>query len=336
MAMVMASTWVGEDAVIAESVFGTTRVPAAVEMIENWLEKQYGEAGHLLSIELSVGAAVPILLNDGRKLFIKIWPGAVDTAALTGQLCLRGLMLRKGFPAPAILLEPMPLGPGIAALMTYDRSGEPTDVRIPGVREGMARWLARFVSSARDFADLPNLPRRDIRYSEKLWPKPHNALFNFEETTKDAKWIEDIASNALEILRKASSEIVVGHHDWSAKNMRMDEDRLAVLYDWDAVFINRETFVLGGAAAHFPTTWELPVPKNPTPAEMSSFVRAYEKERGRSFSRREQAEIVASINYVRAYTVRCEHALDTGGKNWPGSTREVLSRSTFELRHLLL
>lgn len=78
--------------------------------------------------------------------------------------------------------------------MEYNRSGAPTDMRVPGVREVMAIGLARFV---------------------------------------------------------------VGHHGWSAKHMRVVLGEMAVLYDCDAVFLDRETFILGSAAAHFPVTWEL-------------------------------------------------------------------------------
>ena len=74
-------------------------------------------------------------------------------------------------------------------------------------------------------------------------------------------------------MRNAKSRIVVGHHDWSAKNMRMGAGRIAVLYDWDAVFVDREAFVLGTAAAHFPVTWKLPVPETPSVDEVRAFVR---------------------------------------------------------------
>ena len=140
--------------------------------------------------------------------------------------------------------------------------------------------------------------------------------------------------DALKIMRNAESEIVIGHHDWSAKNMRMGEAEIAVVYDWDAAYLNHETFFVGGAASHFPVTWELPVPKTPTRLEMSAFLRVYEHARGKSFNQNDRAEIVASISYSRAYTARCEHALDTDGRNLAGSTREVLKECPFRLADL--
>src|SRR5262249_34320393 len=90
--------------------------------------------------------------------------------------------------------------------------------------------------------------------------RPPNVLFGFQETAQGAEWTDDIARTALAVMRPATSRIVVGHLDWSAKNMRMGPQGIAVVYDWDAVFLDRETFVVGAAAAHFPMTWELDVP----------------------------------------------------------------------------
>jgi len=132
------------------------------------------------------------------------------------------------------------------------------------------------------------------------------------------------ANRALSVMRGAGSRIVLGHHDWSAKNMRMGPRGIAVLYDWDAIFLDRETFVLGSAAAHFPVTWELPVPETPTIEDVAAFVEDYARARGPTFTAAELAETEAAATYARAYKARCEHALDPGGANWHGSSRESL------------
>ena len=106
--------------------------------------------------------------------------------------------------------------------------------------------------------------------------------------------------------------------------MRMGADEIAVLYDWDAVFLDREAFVVGSAAAHFPVTWELEVPETPTPSEVVAFVREYEQARGAAFTRSELIEVEAAATYARAYKARCEHAIDLEGVRWRGSSRESL------------
>jgi hypothetical protein len=186
----------------------------------------------------------------------------------------------------------------------------------------MARALARLVHEARNLLGLPGLPRMPL--PEGIWPKPHNALFDFAATATGAEWIDTVAQQALAGMRTATADYVVGHHDWSAKNMRMGAGEIGVVYDWDAVFVDRETFIVGSAAAHFPVTWELPVAQTPTPAESAAFIRAYAAARGRQFSEQEHKEIASAMTYARAYKARCEHALDPDGLRHPGSSREAL------------
>jgi hypothetical protein len=125
-------------------------------------------------------------------------------------------------------------------------------------------------------------------------------------------------------MRKASSRIIVGHLDWSAKNTRIGPDGIAVLYYWDAVCLDREAFVLGSTAAHFPVTWELPAPETPTIEQVAAFIEDYARARGTALSRCEVADTTAGATYARAYKARCEHALDPEGANWRGSSREDL------------
>jgi hypothetical protein len=106
--------------------------------------------------------------------------------------------------------------------------------------------------------------------------------------------------------------------------MRMGPEGIAVLYDWDAVFVDREAFVLGSAAAHFRVTWELAVPETPTVDEVRAFLRDYERARGSNLTALELAETAAGATYARAYKARCEHALDPSAAHWGGSSRESL------------
>jgi hypothetical protein len=316
--------WDAGDLVLAESIFGTVDRSAIGGMMAAWVDQQIGKFDSIVALEMSVGAGATVRLHDGSLRFVKVWPGTIDRAELKAQLHVQAALARQGFPAPAVLTGPVRLGPAVAALMDYDRRGVATDVRVPGVRAAMARALARLVREAQGFLGLSDLPRRPL--PALIWPRPHNALFDFAASATGAEWIDAIAQQALAEMRRAAAPYVVGHHDWSAKNMRMGAAEIAVVYDWDAVFIDRETFIVGSAAAHFPVTWELPVPATPTPEESAAFVHAYEAARGRPFSDAERAEVAASMTYARAYTARCEHALDPQRAGWPGSSRQALER----------
>ena len=318
--------WNKDDAVLGLSIFGTEEPVRAADLIAEWLATQIGSSlDRFLSFEMSIGAAIGVRLTDGSDLFLKILPGSQDVAALSAQVRLQEALANRGFPAPDILLEPRRLGPGYAVAMVFDQSGVPTDVRIPSVRDAMARCLSKLVREATDLEGIDGLPERHLPTRADIWPMPHNALFDFVATQTGAEWIDDLARDALRKLADADSRMVVGHHDWSAKNMRMGETEIAVVYDWDAVFRDRETAFVGSAAAHFPVTWELPVPQTPTRQEMSAFLEAYRTARGSPFTSQERHEIAAYATYSRAYKARCEHCLDQAKQRWIGSSREALA-----------
>lgn len=326
----MCSAWTDpDDHVLAHSIFGMDDRDRICRVIGGWVEEQGFGPAEVANIELSVGAAVTIALADDRlaadrKIFVKVWPGTVDAHVLGAQMAVQRRLSERGFPAPDVLTEPSALGSGWAVCMSHDRSGVPTDATHPAVRGIMAAGLARLVEEADDLRGLDGLPRQSFPSTDTIWPRPHSALFDFEATRRGAEWIDPIAADALAILRSARSRVVVGHNDWSAKNMRMHERSIAVVYDWDAVILGLETAILGTAAAHFPLTWELDVPETPSAGEVAAFVREYEAARGTAFTPQELAEIEAGVTYARAYKARCEHAIDIGSAAWAGSSRESL------------
>lgn len=276
--------------------------------IEAWLVGQGLSDPKVISIELSVGAAVQVQLGDGSKLFAKFWPPSVGRPALAAQLHVQNAMVGRGFPAPRVCSSLEAFGEGSGVLMEFDQRGGPTDVRIPGVLDAMAHGLARLTRDGDDLKTIRDLPRRRLPVS--LWPTPHNILFDFVKTTAGAEWIDAVAARNRETLHAGSELPVLGHLDWSAKNMRMEGLSLAVVYDWDAVFVADEADIVGSAAATFPTTWELPVPSVPTLEESLAFVAAYERARERPFTREEHHRILAHASYSQCYTARCDHAVD--------------------------
>ena len=323
----MIESWTDpEDRLLARSVFGTDDLGTARGMILDWVARRGFGRARVTAVELSVGAVATVVLADGSRIVVKVWPGAADARSLAAQMGVQAAMAARGFPAPAVLTGLSALGPGWAIGMAYDRAGVPTDARVPGVRRAMAAGLARFVAEAEACRGVDGLPRWPLPPGEAIWSTPHNVLFDFDATTRGAEWIDEVAGPALRAMRSAESRVIVGHRDWSAKNMRTGPGGIAVLYDWDAVSLDREAFVVGSAAAHFPVTWELDVPETPSVREVAAFVREYEEARGAPFSRPELAEVAAAATYARAYKARCEHAIDPGGARWRGSSREGLER----------
>ena len=323
----MTESWTdAEDRLLARSIFGTDDWETARGMVLDWTAGQGFGPAAVSAIELSIGAVATVALADGSRIVVKAWPGSADPRALAAQMAVQAAMGASGFPAPAVLTGVSALGPCWAVGMAYDRAGSPTDPRLPEVRRTMAAGLARFVAEADAHRGVDGLPRRSPPPEGALWGKPHNALFDFEATVRGAERIDAVARSAQRVMRRAGSRYVVGHSDWRAGNMRMGPDGIAVLYDWDSVFLDREAFVVGNAAANFRITSELDVPTVPAAGEVAAFVREYEAARGTPFTPSELAEVQAGATYLRAYAARCEHAIDPEGARWRGSWRESLER----------
>jgi hypothetical protein len=318
--------WDEEDAALSDHILGTPDRDEAIASIRNWLVGQGQADADVMSIELSVGAAVEVRLCDGSKLFAKFWSPSVRQSALAAQLHVQDALARRGFPAPRLRSTLAPFRDGCAVLMDFDRGGAPTDVRIPGVMEAMAHGLARLVREGRELKSIPGLPEHSLPVA--LWPKPHNVLFDFEATAQGAEWIDAIARRDLDTLRARRGSQVLGHLDWSAKNMRMRGLSLAVVYDWDAIFVADETYVVGSAAVTFPTTWELPVPAIPTLEQTVAFIAAYEVARGRPFELEEHERIRAAASYSQCYTARCDYAVDPHGASdrWASFLGQMTAR----------
>ena len=167
---------------------------------------------------------------------------------------LQGALADAGFPAPRPL--------GRRGLVTWEEwldEGVFRDAHQPEVRASMAATLARFIALATATGIRPSRPFFPGPGGD-LWPKPHNALFDFEATAKGAEWIDEIARQAKLECEAAPGREVVGHTDWSAKHMRFDAElRPTALYDWDSVDTQAETRLVGAAAASFTYTEEVDV-----------------------------------------------------------------------------
>jgi hypothetical protein len=233
----------------------------------------------------------------------------------------------KSFPCPRPLLGPEPFGIGFATVDEFVAVGEHRNAHEPEVRRAMASTLAWQIDLASGLTDLASLSRDDELPDDALWPRPHNALFDFEATTEGAAWIDAFARRARRARPRSAGRMVVGHLDWSVKHIRFTDEKVRVVYDWDSLRLDREPIFVGSAAATFTATWYLDVgSKAPDPDELVPFVEDYEEARGSAFSEPERLSAFASAVNVTAYCARCEHAIDPGGEDPDArSFREALS-----------
>ena len=308
------------------SILGTADPEEIARRLDGFCEAHLGSGmGEVIFCDLSVGASFGLRLGDGRRVFLKAYPPDRPHEFLGAVRRVQGHLFEQGFPAPRPLAGPAPFGPGLATVDDFVDEGEHADPHDPSIRRTMAKTLVRLIDLAREVPDVRGLDK-GWRWPKKgkLWPEPHNALFDFEATVAGAEWIDEVAEEAKRIIDGFDGGVVVGHTDWSVDQMRFEDDQVAVVYDWDSLRPEKEIMVVGHGASHFSATWHSGVPNPPSPEETWLFVEEYEAARGKPFSEQERRATAAAAIYGVAYTARCEHALDQAGKDLPGSFREAL------------
>ncbi|MDH5672067.1 MAG: aminoglycoside phosphotransferase family protein [Myxococcales bacterium] len=310
-------------AVVERDVLGT-QVPAQIAGAFQRFCRQHlhAEAGDCLFYRSSVGCVAGLTLDDGRAVVVKAHqPGQREARLAACQRVQRSLHAR-GFPAPEPLVAPVPFGLGFAVAERYLHEGEVRDAHDRAVRRLLANGLHAIAASASPperFRDLGGAWFTAL--GDRLWPRPHNAHFNFEQSAQGAEWIDALARRARAV--PLAGELVVGHFDWRAEHVLVSQGRITTAYDWDSLHLEREPVVVGAVAHAFTARWDGVQPTvEPTPSleEMRGFVADYESARGRDFDAAERKLLWSSCVYSTAYTARCEHSLASDG-DWHPSYR---------------
>ena len=310
-----------------DELFGTHEPRAVGEAFERFCTVDLGSpVAAALFYEASVGCVAGFELADGRRVVVKAQALANPPAFLEAAARTQSRLAASGFPAPAVVLGPRPLGHTLATVEELVDEGVYRDAHDPSVRAALAEALARLVTLAAD------LPREGLAREQQtlapgaLWPRPHHRMFDFEATRAGTEWIDELGRRARERLVHAGTP-VIGHTDWTVKHCRFVGDQVRVVYDWDSLGLMPEPELVGHAAAHFTTTWRLDVPLIPSPDEARAFVAEYEEARGREFAPAERRRLGAQAVYSLAYGARCEACFDPTATTFPAeSQREGLAR----------
>jgi hypothetical protein len=148
--------------------------------------------------------------------------------------------------------------------------------------------------------------------ANRLWPRPHSAIFDFRPARREAAWIYAIARRAREQMDAGAR--VVGHSDWSGKHFRFGGGRVSAVYDWDSLRCEREPVLAGYAARTHDAILDRREPWRPSNEATMTFLDDLDRARARPFTRAERRAALAAAVYVTAYTARCEHALEAAGR----------------------
>jgi hypothetical protein len=189
---------------------------------------------------------------------------------------------------------------------------------------GLARQI-RLCGAVELAGDLRDHPLRGE--GAGLYGEPHSPHFDFANSSKGAEWMDALASRAKAVRDDDIKREVVGHTDWSSRNVRFDEERLLAVYDWDSVALVEESTAVGQAAVTWRVTSEPGGAEFPTPDEVVRYISAYEDAAGHALDASQWRAAGAAAAYLLAYTSRCEHSLEFAGmtKAVPRAARDRLS-----------
>jgi Ser/Thr protein kinase RdoA (MazF antagonist) len=268
----------------------------------------------------SAGSVVGLGLESGSKVVMKAYQHRWTATFLAAIHEVQRHLAERGFPCPEPLVGPHPIAEGLRCLATIeawlpDPGMKPLSG--PHARCISAAGLAHQIEWCQDLDDLGGLSQHPLGLKEGLYPEPHSPLFDFQGTRRGAEWIDDIARVAVERRDGDRREPVVAHLDWSARNVRLDDERVVAVYDWDSVGFVPESTAVGQAAVTWSVTSEPGRSVFPTAAELGAFVADYENCSGRTLTAAQRQAAFAAGAWTLAYIARCEHSLQATGRARP-------------------
>ncbi|MFI4937881.1 MAG: phosphotransferase [Candidatus Berkiellales bacterium] len=287
--------------------------------VQPWIDKvinQYQETPveKILFIESSIGVVFGFSLSNGQKIVLKIYSEKIPLTYLEQMNHIQNIFYKEDFPAPKVLSPIFPFGKTLAGFYQLI-DGNKEDPHNSLIRKQLAKYLAKFS----DIVDKHQLPPMENFLQQasrkKLWPTPHNVLFNLKKTSRGAGWIANKARNAQKILHSFPLKKKLAHTDWGVKNTIFRDKQPVGIFDWDSLGAMSEAEMVGRAAAQFTADWESEFKITPSPEEGRDFVAEYEIYRQKKFTSNEYKVVSAAADHLITIIARFEHA--GGGVNHP-------------------
>ena len=316
---------------LLKSITGTGDAERLAGSIDSFCFEQFNS--HVLACHfarLSMGASFGLRLDNGKDIFLKISKLRTEASGnrgftvdeLTAMSRLQEILYNANYPCPSVILQPQRYHDAVYTVNGFADIGVQKDAHNPKIRRASAQGLAELTKRLSPHIASCGFNEVDTYKVESIFPAPHNPNTDFARNADKAKWIDDIALKAKQLITSIDKNLVLGHCDWSMKNMRFIDEKIAMVYDWDSIILQDEYHILATAASTFPMTWDIPVRIVPTQEEAYDFVVEYEQARGKKFSKKEWVKISACVTYYFCYTARCQVS---AGDTYEGSFIEALS-----------
>ncbi len=303
---------------IERDVLGTDSPGEVAHLFERFcVERLAARPEGALFYVASAGCVLGVHLESGDDVVIKAYQRRWSSPLLSAVQRSQERVADGGIPCPRPRLGPTQFAadrPNLALVETWIADPGMHPGRSASEREVSARGLSLQIALCLHLDGVEALASHPLRTpDERLYPEPHSPLFDFDATAAGAAWIDDLARLALLARDQDDSAAVVAHTDWSARNVRFDEERLLAVYDWDSLALVRESTALGQAAMTWSVTADPGGTEFPDSDDVLAFIHDYQRARSRPLTTVQLRAARAAALYTLAYTARCEHSLDVQG-----------------------
>jgi hypothetical protein len=303
------------------AVFGTDDPEGIAASVTSFCETHLGvpPVGATL-YRASAGCVVGLRLGSDERVVLKAYQARWSGPFLGAVQTVQAHAATAGFPCARPRLAPtaLPARPNLAVVESWWPDPGMRASRSALAREVSASGLAAQIRIGTGVGAPAALGGHPLESTgENLYPRPHSPLFDFEATAEGAEWIDDLARRAARLRGSDPAPPVVAHTDWSARNIRLDEEELLAVYDWDSVALVPVTTAVGQAAATWcvtaePDGWEFPPSE-----EIAAYIEEFEAAAGLRLSPAQWRAAGGAAAWVLAYTARCEHSLAVIGEARP-------------------
>lgn len=293
---------------IVTDILGTTDPQKIADLVHAALLPYLTEdIEKILFFTPSAGAVFGFLLKSGKKIVFKVYNRLNSRAYLEEINRIQKILVNENYPAPQVLSPIFPFHNTHAGLYSF-LEGEKEDSHEPIIRTELAKYLARFseIVDKHQFKPIRTFMQESMK-GNRIWPVPHNVMFDFKKTRRHAGWITQTAKAARKIIKTYSFPKRLAYTDWDVKNTIFKNKKLVGVFDWDSLGALSEPEMVGCAAAQFTADWESGNKVTPTPDEARAFVKSYEEFRGRKFTREEYLVVSAAADYLIALLSRFAH-----------------------------
>jgi hypothetical protein len=293
---------------IVHDILGTTDPHKISELINQTVSPYLkNDIEKILFLEPCIGAVFGFLLTSGQKIILKIYNRKNTCAYLDEMNRIQQIFVNENYPAPK------PLSPIFTFYNTHAGlygfiEGKKENSHNPAIRAELAKYLAKFTEIVKKHQFKPIKTFMQESMQGKLWPVPHNVMFDLNKTSRGAGWIANHAKQARKIINTYNFPHQLAHCDWDVKNTIFKDNKLVGVFDWDSLGSMSEPEMVGRAASQFTADWESGNKVTPTPDEGRAFVAEYESHRGNSFTPDEYKVVSASADYLIALISRFEHS----------------------------